>query len=82
MLIKIKIIVAHRLNTLLHCNKIIAIDNGEIVEAGTAQELLKNKGMFYNLWKIQGRAFEEISSRGASDESAEEIEETEDFVEA
>ncbi len=60
---KIKIIVAHRLNTLLHCNKIIAIENGEIQEAGTAQELLKNKGMFYNLWKIQGRAFEEISSR-------------------
>lgn len=60
---KIKIIVAHRLNTLLHCNKIIAIENGEIVESGTAQELLKNKGMFYNLWKIQGRAFEEISSK-------------------
>lgn len=59
---KIKIIVAHRLNTLLHCNKIIAIDDGEIVESGTAQELLKKKGMFYNLWKIQGRAFEQISS--------------------
>lgn len=61
---KIKIIVAHRLNTLLHCNKIIAIENGEIIEAGTAEELLQQKGMFYNLWKIQGRAFETISSRG------------------
>lgn len=62
---KIKIIVAHRLNTLLHCNKIIAIEKGEIVEAGTAEELLKQKGMFYNLWKIQGRAFETISAKSS-----------------
>jgi len=55
---KIKIIVAHRLNTLIHCNKIIAMKDGIIVEAGTPQELLKQDGMFKELWSIQNRVFE------------------------
>ena len=37
---KIKIIIAHRLNTLMQCDKIIAMEKGNIVEAGTPQELL------------------------------------------
>lgn len=53
---KIKIVIAHRLNTLVKCDKIIAIDNGYIVEAGTPDELLKEKGMFYELWSIQNKA--------------------------
>lgn len=54
---KIKIIVAHRLNTLIHCNKIIAMQDGVIVEAGTPQELLKQDGMFRELWSIQNKVF-------------------------
>ena len=51
---KIKIIIAHRLNTLMQCDKIIAIDKGEVVEAGTPQELIKKEGgVFNNLWNIQ-----------------------------
>ena len=38
---KIKVIIAHRLNTLMQCDKIIAIDKGYIVEAGSPQELIK-----------------------------------------
>lgn len=57
---KIKIIVAHRLNTLIHCNKIIAMENGKIVETGTPQELLKKDGMFKELWSIQNRVFDEM----------------------
>lgn len=54
---KIKIIIAHRLNTLMQCDKIIAIDKGYIVEAGTPQELLKKEdGVFRNLWDIQTKA--------------------------
>ena len=60
---KIKIIVAHRLNTLIHCNKIISIENGIIVEAGSPQELLKQDGMFKELWTIQNKAFDNISSQ-------------------
>lgn len=55
---KIKIIVAHRLNTLIHCNKIIAMKDGIITEAGTPQELLKQDGMFKELWAIQNKVFD------------------------
>lgn len=57
---KIKIIVAHRLNTLVHCNKIIAMQDGVIVEAGSPQELLKQDGMFRQLWEIQNKVFDNI----------------------
>ena len=52
---KIKIVVAHRLNTLSKCDKIISIKDGTIIEAGTPKELLKNKGMFYELWNAQNK---------------------------
>lgn len=53
---KIKIVIAHRLNTLAKCDKVIAIQDGNIVEAGTPEELLQAKGMFYELWSIQNAA--------------------------
>ena len=52
---KIKIVIAHRLNTLAKCDKIIAINDGNIIESGTPKELLKKKGMFYQLWSIQNK---------------------------
>lgn len=55
---KIKIIIAHRLNTLRHCTKIIAIKDGRIVECGTPQELIEQKGMFYSFWTSQSNAFQ------------------------
>lgn len=60
---KIKIIIAHRLNTLMQCTKIIAIDKGYIVEAGTPQELLKKEdGVFRNLWDIQTKAITMVNN--------------------
>ena len=53
---KMKIVIAHRLNTLAKCNKIIAIKDGNIVEAGTPKQLIEKKGMFYQLWNIQNQA--------------------------
>lgn len=53
---KIKIIIAHRLNTLMQCDKIIAMEKGNIVEAGSPQELLKEDGVFRKLWDIQTKA--------------------------
>ena len=52
---KIKIVIAHRLNTLYKCDKIISLKDGYVVEAGSPQELIKNKGMFYNLWHTQNQ---------------------------
>lgn len=49
----IKIIIAHRLNVLAKCDKIISLKNGCITEIGTPYELINNKGIFYELWKTQ-----------------------------
>jgi ATP-binding cassette, subfamily B, multidrug efflux pump len=42
------IIIAHRLSTIRYCDNIIVIDNGIISESGTHEELIKNKGLYYN----------------------------------
>jgi ATP-binding cassette subfamily B protein len=47
------IIVAHRLSTIQHCNKILVMQKGEIIESGSHQQLLKKKGSYYNLYQIQ-----------------------------
>ncbi len=47
------IIVAHRLSTIQHANKIFVIKNGELIEQGNHQELLHNKGYYYKLYQLQ-----------------------------
>ena len=47
------IIVAHRLSTIQHCNKILVMQKGEIVESGNHQALLKKKGLYFNLYQLQ-----------------------------
>ena len=47
------LIVAHRLSTIQHSDQIIVLNNGEIVEKGTHQELLKHKGVYYKLYELQ-----------------------------
>lgn len=46
-------VIAHRLSTIRDCDKIIVIDNGEITETGTHEELLNLKGYYYELYKAQ-----------------------------
>lgn len=50
---KTVIVVAHRLSTVKRANQIVVIDNGEIVEVGKHQDLIKLKGKYYNLIKNQ-----------------------------
>lgn len=47
------IIVAHRLSTIQHSDRIIVMQKGEIKESGTHQELLKQRGLYYNLYLLQ-----------------------------
>jgi len=54
------LIVAHRLSTIQHSDKIIVMSKGEIKEMGTHQELLKQKGLYYNLYQLQYDKQEEI----------------------
>ncbi len=45
--------VAHRLSTVQHADKIIVLHKGRVREIGTHQELLKKKGLYYNLVQLQ-----------------------------
>ncbi len=47
------IVIAHRLSTIQNSDKIIVLHKGEIKEAGTHQQLLNNKGIYYRLYQLQ-----------------------------
>ena len=47
------IIVAHRLSTIKHADHIFVIKKGSLIEEGNHQELLKMKGTYYNLYRLQ-----------------------------
>ena len=47
------ITIAHRLSTIKHADNIIVLKEGEIIEAGSHDNLLKNKNEYYELWKNQ-----------------------------
>ncbi len=47
------IIVAHRLSTITHVDKIVVMKEGKIAEMGKHDELLEQKGVYYSLWSVQ-----------------------------
>ncbi|HGN7357957.1 SAV1866 family putative multidrug efflux ABC transporter [Staphylococcus aureus] len=47
------LIVAHRLSTITHADKIVVIENGHIVETGTHRELIAKQGAYKHLYSIQ-----------------------------
>ena len=47
------IMIAHRLSTVKDCDTIIAMDHGRIMEAGTHEQLMANKGYYYHLYASQ-----------------------------
>lgn len=49
------LVIAHRLNTIRHANRIIVLDAGKIVEQGTHEKLLENNGLYTKLYEAQLR---------------------------
>jgi ATP-binding cassette subfamily B protein len=69
---KTVIVVAHRLSTIAHLDRILVFDQGRIVEAGTHEELVALGGAYSRLWSRQAGGF--VLDDGAADGSAAEEE--------
>jgi len=50
---QITVLIAHRLSTIMHADKIYVLERGQIVETGSHQELLQEKGLYYAMWRQQ-----------------------------
>jgi len=46
-------VIAHRLSTVINADKIIVLEEGEIVEKGKHEDLIQKEGYYYNLYKSQ-----------------------------
>jgi ABC-type multidrug transport system fused ATPase/permease subunit len=66
------IIIAHRLWTVRHANRIIVLDHGKIVEQGSHDELMAKGGAYANLYELyfKHQSFEFLESQGTRVESA------------
>jgi ATP-binding cassette, subfamily B, bacterial len=58
---QITILIAHRLSTIMHADRIYVLERGEVVETGTHERLLEEKGLYYAMWRQQiGERKEEV----------------------
>ena len=51
--LNITLCITHKLSNIIASTKIIVLNNGEVIETGTHQELLKNKNLYYHLFNTQ-----------------------------
>jgi ATP-binding cassette subfamily B protein len=49
----ITVMIAHRLSTILHADRIFVLEKGHIIETGSHQSLLEEKGLYYAMWRQQ-----------------------------
>jgi ATP-binding cassette subfamily B protein len=50
---QITILIAHRLSTIMHADRIYVLEKGDVVETGTHDALLNEKGLYYAMWRQQ-----------------------------
>ncbi|HKR67060.1 MAG TPA: ABC transporter ATP-binding protein [Thermoanaerobaculia bacterium] len=53
---RITLLIAHRLSTVAHADRIIVLESGNIVESGTHSELLARRGLYERMWREQSEA--------------------------
>src|SRR5476651_2729274 len=62
------VLIAHRLSTVLHADRIYVLERGHIVETGRHDELVEQKGLYYAMWRQQigeRRGADPVAPRGA-----------------
>ncbi|MCG8582282.1 MAG: ATP-binding cassette domain-containing protein, partial [Bacteroidales bacterium] len=47
------LVIAHRLSTVMNADKIIVLENGQLIEEGTHHQLFAKKGKYYKMWEKQ-----------------------------
>jgi ATP-binding cassette, subfamily B, bacterial len=50
---QITILIAHRLSTVMHADKIFVLEKGSVIETGNHEQLLAEKGLYYAMWRQQ-----------------------------
>jgi ATP-binding cassette, subfamily B, bacterial len=49
----IVVLIAHRLSTIMHADRIFVLEKGQIIESGTHDNLVEDKGLYYAMWRQQ-----------------------------
>ncbi|UJR22125.1 hypothetical protein I4U23_025189 [Adineta vaga] len=71
------VVIAHRLSTIRNADLIVALENGQVKESGTHHELMKQKGLYYELVMAQHRKEEEKEKQETNSDSENDENETE-----
>lgn len=71
-------VIAHRLSTIINADKIVVLENGEIKEVGTHQQLLENNGIYRKLYEIQFGKIEPVETVDLIENQ--ELEELEQYI--
>ena len=51
------IVIAHRLSTLKHMDRLLVMEEGQIIQEGSHAELIERPGLYKNLWAMQSAGF-------------------------
>lgn len=49
----ISVLIAHRLSTVMHADRIYVMERGSVIEQGKHEDLLQEKGLYYAMWRQQ-----------------------------